>query len=151
MCCDVCLQGKWRLQHQQALQSNELIDFNFRAVLSPPDVLKLSSIAEHKLVTVLLVQRRHTPTTAPPAPFSFTAPLLPARSVSLRQVAILEMLFLNVLKASVVRWMLSLRGCFLRGSEYTCPRQRWSQANEEPRTCECAGVGGLEGVTEDAE
>lgn len=52
------------MQHQQALQSNELIDFNFRAVLSPPDVLKLSSIAEHKLVTVLLVQR-----CCPPPPF----------------------------------------------------------------------------------
>ncbi len=44
------------MQHQQALQSNELIDFNFRAVLSAPDVLKLSSIAGHKLVTLSLVR-----------------------------------------------------------------------------------------------
>lgn len=87
------------MQHERALQSNELIDFNFRAVLSLPDVFKLSSFAGHKLVTLSLVF------------FVFFFQ---------RQVAILEMLFLNVLKASVVRWMLSLCGCFLCGLAYTC-------------------------------
>lgn len=43
------------MQHERALQSNELIDFNFRAVLSLPDVFKLSSFAGHKLVTLSLV------------------------------------------------------------------------------------------------
>lgn len=70
----------------------------------PLMLLKLSSIAGHKLVTLSLVQR-----------LSFFA-----RPRSLRQVAILEMLFLNVLKASVVRWMLSLCACFLCGLAYTC-------------------------------
>lgn len=61
----------------------------------PLILLKLSSIARHKLVTLPLVQRLF--------PFFHH---LTAHSV--RQVAILKMLFLNVLKASVVRWMLSL-------------------------------------------
>lgn len=43
------------MPHERALQSNELIDFNFRAVLSLPDVFKLSSFAGHKLVTLSLV------------------------------------------------------------------------------------------------
>lgn len=43
------------MQHERALQSNELIDFNFRAVFSLPDVFKLSSFAGHKLVTLSLV------------------------------------------------------------------------------------------------
>lgn len=77
-----------------------------------------STIARHKLVTLCLVQGL----------FSFFA--LPW-SVSLRQVAILEMLFLNVLKASVVRWMLSQCGCFLYGLAYTCPWQRWSYWNDK--------------------
>lgn len=36
------------------------------------------------------------------------------------------MLFLNVLKAAVVRWMLCLCVCFLSGLVYTCPWQRWN-------------------------
>lgn len=45
------------MQCELALQSNELIDFNFRAALSRHDAPEaFLSIAEHKLVTVSLVQ-----------------------------------------------------------------------------------------------
>lgn len=76
--------------------------------------LKLSSIAGHKLVTLSLVLGLFF--------FSLSFLLVSLTClVSLRQVAMLEMPFLNVLKASVVRWMLPLCGRFLCGLAYTCP------------------------------
>lgn len=149
MCCDVCLQGKWRVQHQQALQSNELIDFNFRAVLSPPDVLKLSSIAEHKLVTVLLVQRRHSPTTTLPAPFLHRSS--PACSICLPETGCY--LGNAVFKCVKSLW---LDGCFLCVGVF-CEAQNTPVPDRDgakqikSRACVSVSECVCGGVTEDAE
>lgn len=103
-------------------------------------LLNFSSIAENKLVTVSFG-----------GDFSFLSVLLSlslfyffayfwltwslSLSLSLSQTAILENLFWNVLKASGVRWMLSMRGCLLCDLEYTPVPDRDGTSQMTSRVC----------------